>query len=109
MKNVFAGSDDDSVACIVATLTSVDDIRVFGEIVNDLAFSFITPLEAVNYGVHKARVATQLEDSRNTSDVMFLEILLRGVNKIRELLKEVSGIVWARSCFGMILNREDGV
>ena len=29
------------------------------------------------------------------------------VNKIRKLLEEVGGIVWARSCFGVILNGED--
>ena len=32
-----------------------------------------------------------------------------GVNKIRKLLKEVGGVVWARSCFGMILNGEDWI
>ena len=60
MKDVFAGSDDDSMACIVAALSSYYDVGVFGEVVNDLAFSFITPLEAVNYCVHEALVASQL-------------------------------------------------
>lgn len=104
MKNIFAGSDDDSMACVVASLTSDDKICVFGEIVHDLTFSFITPLEAVNYGVHEAQVATQLEDSHNKSGDMFLGILPCGFDKIRKLLEEVRGIVWARSCFGVILN-----
>ena len=47
MKDIFVGSDNDGVAGIVATLPSDDDIRILSEVVNDLTFSFITPLEAV--------------------------------------------------------------
>jgi hypothetical protein len=46
VEDVFDTVVDDGVASIIATCGAYDDVRFVGEIIDDFAFSFITPLGA---------------------------------------------------------------
>ncbi|MFT7304269.1 MAG: hypothetical protein ACI8UZ_003118, partial [Akkermansiaceae bacterium] len=43
---------DDGMAGIISALAAYDKVRFFGEKIDDLAFSFVAPLEAANDGIH---------------------------------------------------------
>ena len=46
MQDVFLFADENGVPGVVAAGVADDDVRVFGEHVNDFAFAFVTPLGA---------------------------------------------------------------
>lgn len=52
VEDVFLALDDDGVPCVCAPLAADDQVGIFGEQVYDFAFSFISPLEAYDYGIH---------------------------------------------------------
>jgi hypothetical protein len=51
MQDVFLAVADDGVACIAAACGTHDDVGIFGEEIDDLAFSFIAPLGADYDGI----------------------------------------------------------
>ena len=53
VKDVFFAVGNDGVAGVVATLAPGYDVGRLGEVVNDFAFSFVSPLESADDGVHR--------------------------------------------------------
>ena len=58
MEDVFLTSCDDGVAGIVSSLASDDDVGSFGEVVDYFTFSFVSPLETGDDGVHFLNTGT---------------------------------------------------
>ena len=44
VEDIFLSADHDRVACIVPALAAYNDVRLLGEKIDDLTFSFVAPL-----------------------------------------------------------------
>src|SRR5262249_58406188 len=61
----FATANDDGVAGVMAALIASDDVEMWREQVNDLAFAFISPLRADDCEVHVCVVFAVRRPERN--------------------------------------------
>ena len=52
VQHVFRAAGDHRMAGVVAALATDHDIGCFREVIDDLAFSFVSPLETCDDGVH---------------------------------------------------------
>ncbi|GHC63089.1 hypothetical protein GCM10007100_33160 [Roseibacillus persicicus] len=57
MEDVFFVFNDDGVTRVRAPLAAHDQVSIFSEQIYDFPFSFITPLEAYDYGIHGPKAA----------------------------------------------------
>ena len=55
MQDVLLAAEHDGVAGVVAALAAHDEVRMAGEHVDDLAFSFVAPLRAYKNGVRHTK------------------------------------------------------
>ena len=53
VQDMTAAAEDDGVSRVVAALISSDAIKAFGEDVDDLPLTFVTPLRANHRDVHR--------------------------------------------------------
>ena len=53
MENILCAVGDHCVAGVVTALAADHHIGGLGEVIDDLAFAFIAPLEAGNNGIHE--------------------------------------------------------